>query len=143
MRRPSTRDDATEACREEILELHRFFQDWVLGVLPNDDEAFARLTGVLTNGFAIVSPDGRIDRREALVEGIRARHGAERDRGYRIWIENVQLRTTKNQLHIVVYEEWQETEGSVKGRLSTAILIDRKGTPNGVAWMHVHETWLP
>ena len=44
---------------------------------------------------------------------------------------------------LVMYEEWHSLKGEESARLSTVLFEKRAGAPNGVAWLHVHETWLP
>ena len=44
---------------------------------------------------------------------------------------------------VAAYEEWQTKDGPPKGRSSTAVMRPRAGTPNGLEWLHVEETWLP
>lgn len=133
-------------CRAEVTELHRFFQDWFNGVVPDDDTTFDRFAGVMGEGFVIVTPEGRAVERAALVEGLRGSHSRWRQEGNdagRIWIENVDVRHEKDGLTAVTYEEWQECDGRVRGRISTALFRANNGTPNGIEWLHVHETWLP
>jgi len=133
-------------CRAEITELHRFFQDWFNGAIPDDDETFDRFAGVMGKGFVIVTPEGRTVERAALVEGLRASHGRWRQSetgGGRIWIENVDVRHEGDGLTAVTYEEWQEVDGRVRGRLSTALFRPKTDAPNGIEWLHAHETWLP
>jgi hypothetical protein len=43
---------------------------------------------------------------------------------------------------LATYEEWQVIEGETRGRLSTALFRNREGTPNGIEWVHLHETWM-
>ena len=128
-------------CQQEIVELHQFFQDWFTGVLLADDAAFARFSQVLGDTFIIISPDGRALSRNPLLESLRGMHGAHK--GQRIWIENVQLRHQADNLALVTYEEWQEVAENKTGRLSTVLFQVKPDTPNGLEWLHVHETWLP
>jgi hypothetical protein len=133
-------------CQAEVTELHRFFQDWFNGAIPDDDETFARFAGVMDAGFVIVTPEGRTVERAALVEGLRGAHGRWRQEGKdpgRIWIDKVDVRHEGDGLTAVTYEEWQKFDGRVRGRISTALLRANSGTPNGIEWLHVHETWLP
>lgn len=132
-----------KASLAELRELHQFFQGWGEGALADTDETFRRLSSVLADDFELVTPEGRVIAKDPLLEGLRSSHGARRGRGYRIRIENERARSIGEGLHLVVYEEWQELEGEARGRLSTAVLRSRAGTPNGVEWLHVHETWLP
>jgi hypothetical protein len=54
------------------------------------------------------------------------------------------LRYTQGGLTVATYEAWQRhADGTVTGRLSTVVFRDQAGTPNGLVWAHVHETWLP
>jgi hypothetical protein len=133
-------------CQAEVSELHRFFEDWFNGAVPADDETFARFAGVMGEGFVIVTPEGRAVERDTLIEGLRGSHGRwrlEGKGGGRIWIENVDVRHAGDGMTAVTYEEWQEVDGRVRGRISTALFRAKKGAPNGIEWLHVHETWLP
>ena len=40
----------------EIVHLHRFFEAWMNGILPESDEGFARFTNVMDESFEIISP---------------------------------------------------------------------------------------
>ena len=134
-----------ERCEIEVVELHRFFQDWFNGELPPNEEAFRRFEAVMADQFMLISPDGVPTEREELVERLRQAHGIWRQTGQpgRIWIENLRIRHQVGQQAMVLYEEWQEIEGEPRGRLSTAVLQRKDGTPNGLEWIHVHEVWLP
>ncbi len=140
--------DMETACRQEVLDLHQFFQDWFRGELPQTDEAFDRFSGVMDDSFHIVSPGGRKTAIEPLRAGLRSAFGSWRpasveSEGSRIWIENTQFQALNEDLSLVTYEEWQKNEGPAKGRLSTAVFRRDPEAPNGVRWLHVHETWLP
>ena len=131
-------------CRREVIELHRFFQDWMRGDLEPDEESFARFESVCAEGFVFIAPGGQLLDRPEIVDGVRGSHGRWRDdQGARIWIEDVRLHRNLGELAVVTYEEWQEVRGEVRGRLSSVLFRAREGTPNGVEWLHVHETWLP
>lgn len=127
-------------CKAEICELHDFFQAWFSGTLANTDEHFARFAGVMADGFAIISPNGALAERPALLTGLRAAHG--RQPGIRIWTQNHQLRHQVGDLALLTYEEWQVNEAKTTARLSTGLFQTQAGTPNGVVWLHVQETWL-
>ena len=46
-----------------------------------------------------------------------------------------------DELALATYEEWQEIDGKINARLSTVLLRAKADAPNGVEWLHVHETW--
>lgn len=126
----------------EIVELHAFFVGWLVGTLPATDATYARLVDTMALEFAMVTPGGAYIPRERLLAQLRAAHGSRP--GWRMWIEHAELRYAQGELTVATYEEWQRhADGTVTGRLSTAIFREQHGTPNGLAWLHVHETWLP
>lgn len=129
-----------ERCKKEVAELHQFFQDWFQGKLDDTDEAFARFGGVMAEGFEIISPAGKAMKRDVILGAVRGGHGNEPDAN--IWIENHRHLLTQGELSLVSYEEWQITDDTKRGRLSTALLRVTEGTPNNLQWLHVHETWL-
>ncbi|TVQ32724.1 MAG: hypothetical protein EA376_05005 [Phycisphaeraceae bacterium] len=152
------------ALEREIRDLHRFFQDWYNGAIPDTDESFQRFAGALAPGFLIVLPDGRALDREQILRAVRTENASHGKSGpeIRIWVEDVRLRIpprTDGDLLIATYEEWQGDAGdddSPRGRLSTGVfrIPPAPGTAPGttpgtapgtdvVEWLHVHETWLP
>ena len=127
-------------CRKEIIELHQFFEDWFTGHLPKTEAAFSRMDEVMGKEFIIIMPQGRKVKRAPLLKGLYDAHGAQP--GIRIWIENVQLHAADRPLVVAEYEEWQQTDGAPVSRYSTAVFREKEHTPNGLEWVHVHETWF-
>jgi hypothetical protein len=61
-----------------------------------------------------------------------------------MWIAQAALVAEQGGLVLATYEEWQrQADGSGSGRLSSVVFRQQPGTPNGLLWLHVHETWLP
>jgi len=132
-------------CEDEIVGLHRFFEQWLTGELDDSPETFARLSDVLSERFQMIGPDGEKQERRQVLAGVRNRYGAHRgsSRAFRIRIRQVEGRYRDAAVALMTYEEWQETDGSVRGRASSALFRERADTPCGVEWLHLHETWLP
>lgn len=129
-----------EQCQQEILDFHHFFEEWFAGRLPNSDEAFARAMVAVGEAFALVSPNGRLTDRHTLMCGLRGEHNGRSQ--FRIWIENFQLQQQHSDIAIATYEEWQKIGDAISSRLSTAVFQQDPAAPNGVKWLHVHETWI-
>jgi hypothetical protein len=129
------------AWHAEIVELHAFFQEWLDGTLPATDAAFTRLTGALDAAFTLIGPSGEVAERAALVRELRVAHGSRP--GWRMWIEQPQLRRQAGDLTIATYQEWQQAGDTTTARISSAVFQRHEGAPNGLLWLHVHETWLP
>jgi hypothetical protein len=126
----------------EIVALHDFFVGWLSGTLPATDATYARLVDTMAPEFAMVTPGGASIPRERLLAQLRAAHGSRP--GWTIWIERAELRAAQGGLTVATYEEWQRhADGMVTGRLSSVVFREQPGTPNGLVWLHVHETWLP
>ena len=132
-------------CEQEVREFHAFLRDWLAGAAPRSSETFARFSGVMGEGLEVIGPRGTVTGREALVEEFEGLHGqlaADAD-AFEIWIENFRLRWAAGDHALVTYEEWHRRQGATSARLSTALFRRDEGAPSGVAWLHVHETWLP
>lgn len=125
----------------EITALHQFFEDWFNGRLEQTEAAFARFATVTAPEFHIIAPSGTITARAELVARLWHAHNSRP--GARIWVENVRLCASRDDITIATYEEWQQ-HGSApaRARLSTAVLVADAAQPNGLAWLHVHETWI-
>lgn len=129
----------------EIVALHQFFEGWFTGRLANTDENYRRFSDVVSKDFEIISPEGTSRARTGMIDGLRQTHGnwSNTEKPGRIWIQNVRSRVVGERFYIATYEEWQQENGVARGRLSTALFRERADAPNGVEWLHVHETWLP
>lgn len=136
-------DESLESrSRAEVVALHQFFTDWFCGRLPATDESFARCEQALDASFQLISPRGALDARAPLLASIRRAHGRRAD--FRIWIEDFAWRPLiAGQLGLATYVEWQEADGQISSRMSTATMAADSSAPGGVVWLHVHETWTP
>lgn len=137
---PSTMEDH---CRQQVVELHRFFQDWFNAELPPSDEAFARFDRALAEDFQIIGPEGHLVSRERVLGAVRDGHGGRREGGFAIEVKNIVSRTVGEGMVLVTYEEHQTHDGTHRGWLSSALFRADESRPGGVAWVHVHETYLP
>lgn len=124
----------------EVIELHQFFEDWFTGKLEPTDANFARFADVMGSDFVIVTPAGRTIPRSTLLQGLKNAHNSQPN--IRIWIENFVWQGQAGEFGWATYEEWQEKDGDVTGRVSTVLFQQNSQTPNQLMWQHVHETWL-
>ena len=132
-----------DRCRREVVELHRFFQDWFNAELPDDDASFHRFDGVLAEDFEIIGPTGNRTERVGLIPALRSGHGRSAGESFAIEVRKVRSRAVADGLVLVTYEEHQTTGDQHRGWVSSALFRARQGRPNGVEWLHVHETYLP
>lgn len=124
--------------RREIEELHEFFADWIGGAVERSPEAFGRLERALAEAFSFITPSAELLDREAVLGAVRDAHGTRP--GLRIRIRRPRLLHAAADYLVATYEEWQEVEGERTGRLSTVVFRSRSTAPNGLSWLHVHET---
>ena len=124
----------------EIIELHQFFQDWYNNQLSPTDENFARFVNALHRNFRIIFPNGDQVQYQTLMNTLRSKHGSQAN--MRIWIKQIQVLHQIGDLVLATYQEWQEINGQVNTRLSTVLFQKALSTPNGLRWLHVHETWI-
>jgi len=132
-----------EACRREIEGLHAFFVDWYDGVL--DDDEFARMEAAIGEDFEMVVPTGAVRDRDAVLAMVREGYGKTTHEGFDIEIRAVELVRDLGDAALVRYEEWQLSgeEGDEReedGRVSTVLLREADGTPEGLEWLDLHET---
>ncbi len=132
-------EDLHERGEREIVQLHQFFEDWYRG---HETADFDRFDQALSDGFMIIMPDGRVLDRDVIVEAVRGQHDS--DSQAELEIRNVQLHEVHEATAIFTYEEWQGRDGeTMRGRLSSVVFALDDQAPNGLTWLHVHETWLP
>lgn len=136
---------AADPCAREVLEVHQLIEDWFNGVVPKSDAALARFTSVMAPELSVVMPSGRVVDRDGLIARFFELHGwwADSTPPGRIRIESLRCDIQSDRLAIASYEEWQRYRDVERGRVATAIFRARPDAPNGLAWLRLHETWLP
>ena len=91
----------------------------------------------------MVAPNGRFILRNPLMIGLRQSYGAwQKHPGSLIHIRNIMLQWQRHDTVLVTYEEWQTIGEQKTARASTVLFGLQDGLPNGLVWLHVHETWL-
>ena len=129
-----------DRCRTEVVELHQFFQQWLSGSLTRTDATFGRVAQALGSGFTLITPDGVLVEREALLHSLREAHGTRPD--LQIGIKEFRVHHREGKILVATYLEWQQSAGSLTVRLSTAIFRETDDRPNNLQWLHVHDTWV-
>ena len=141
-----TKNSLEALAKLEVVELHRFIEDWSNARLDDTDQAYERFASALAPDFVLISPDGSVARRDGIVGGFRAAYGrwlASGEGGGRIEIREVELRALSPPLAVVSYQEWHFVGDQEQGRVSTVVLRQKEGAPGGVEWVHLHEVGIP
>jgi cytochrome oxidase Cu insertion factor (SCO1/SenC/PrrC family) len=140
---PKSPEALAAACAREIEELHAFFGRWFLAELPPTEAALARFSRALADDFSLIGPDGEEVGRREIIDRIRSAHGSRKPTGFEIWIEEIRPRAAPAGFCLMTYQEWQRFGQTTKVRLSSVLFRAKTTAPNGVEWLHLHETWLP
>lgn len=136
-------EDVAAACLREVHRLHRVIVDWTTGAVPDDDRSFAPFADAFAPSFLIVNPEGVVETGASVVSRFRKRHGERAALDFAIRITDEDVRRVTGQQALIIYQEhWLHgtTEQSVI--LASALLEVDAARPGGVAWLHLHETWL-
>jgi hypothetical protein len=126
--------------RDEVVGLHAFFVRWFCAT-PDSDLAFKRCDDALAPEFQMIAPDGAQIERAALVETLVAARGSAKP-GFSIAIEALVPLWQDGDSMLVTYVEAQLRDGRPTRRRSSALFCVREPAPHGVAWRHLHETWM-
>lgn len=122
----------------EIIELHRFFEAWFLG----REDSLERAELALHLDFTMIGPDGTLADRSTTLRRLRDGHAHSTD--LRIETGDHRLLHTADDLLIATYVERHRLAGDrANERISTVVFVPTRRGPNGLRWLHVHETWLP
>ncbi len=133
-----------QSCAHEITSLHGFFEHWFHGAFADREVALRRLSDVLAPGFVIVSPRGVVTAREPLIERLSAAYGswAGDQPKSSIAVEAIEPRHMHGEVGLLTYNERHRRPHGETVRHSSVLMQRDEDTPNGVSWLHLHETWL-
>lgn len=137
--------DIGELAVREAHRLHKVLEAWLCGDSLRTDAGFAPFADALADPCRVISPLGTVTERAALLTEFESIHGvlAEHSADFTIRVENTEILRAWDDHALIGYEEWHDLAGDRSARLSTALFITAPAAPLGVAWVHIHETWLP
>jgi hypothetical protein len=126
----------------EITEFFQFFSEWFDGSSPNTDEHYARIINVIPKDSTYINPEGKLIAGESYFrDDIRKTHDSLPE--LKMSMKNFRLQWETDDLALVIFEEWSQASVAVPGaRLCSVIFRKNPATPNGIEWLHVHETLL-
>ncbi len=128
----------TELAIGEVRALHALFVDWFR---PGDGGDFAGVEGALAPDFRRIAPDGSIADRDATLAMLRGARGtAPADFAIAILAPRPVWRAEAAVL--LEFVEQQYRGGETSERRSTALLTPEPSAPRGIAWRHMHETYM-
>ena len=124
---------------QEVVALHAFFETWLRESESVMD--FSEVEAAIGRDFRLISPDGKIDEREAVVSWIRDARGS-RGLDFRIVAFDPLAIWASGGAVLLEYSEEQYRDGRTTCRRSTALFLDHPAAPRGVEWRHLQETWI-
>jgi len=129
-----------ELARREVFALHEFFVAWFrTGVAAAD---FSQCEAALAPDFRMVSPDGMVNDRAAVLQRLRQARGSQPP-DFAIAISGLAPLWQQGDAILLAYVEEQYRSGSTTRRRSTALFTAEPSAPRGVVWRHLQETWMP
>jgi hypothetical protein len=126
-----------EKALQEVKDRHVFFADWLAGRIA--ETALDSAMRCFSPDFRRIAPDGREMDRAALTAWLAARRGIM-PKSFAIETADLQVVLDTAACAVVGYREIQPGQ-TPPVRISTAIFVPEEAAPNGVAWLHVQETW--
>lgn len=136
----SAAPDLLHGATAEILGLHAFFVAWFSGEL-REDAALHRAESAFHADFTMITPDGCLHDRAAVIERIRSARGSAAP-AFQIEIEDIARVWDDKDAILVRYVEAQSSAGRHTKRRSTALFVRSDEAMNNVAWRHLQETWM-
>ncbi|OLS25764.1 MAG: hypothetical protein HeimC2_16990 [Candidatus Heimdallarchaeota archaeon LC_2] len=122
---------------KEVIELHKFFQNWFNGMIPESD--FSRFSDVMAPNFKIISPSGELTEQSTLISSLRNAYG--KNSTLQISVQNISVYPISSNIYLAIYEEVQRQGLELTTRISSALFSKNDELLNNYNWLHVHETW--
>jgi hypothetical protein len=124
---------------QEVVALHAFFETWLRESESVMD--FSEVEAAIAKGFWMISPDGKMDEREAVLTWIRDARGS-RGPDFTIVALDPRAIWASDAAVLLEYTEQQYRDGRTTRRRSTALFLASPAAPRGVEWRHLQETWM-
>mmetsp|Transcript_1270 Transcript_1270/g.2281 ORF Transcript_1270/g.2281 Transcript_1270/m.2281 type:complete len:147 (-) Transcript_1270:312-752(-) len=130
------------ACNTEVIRIHAFFVDWLTGRYPNSSEIFWKGCGkAFSKDLVLINPSGEVSRNGDLRYELQKAYGNLEGSNFNMKIRNFQVLQSHPDWCLTMYEKWHYHGSITTARQCTALFRPNPSAPNGVEWVHIHETW--
>ena len=102
---------------------------------------FSEVEAAIGQDFRMISPDGTIEEREAVVS-VDKRRAREPRADFTIGVLDPRAIWASDGAVLLEYTEQQYRDGRTTRRRSTALFLASPAAPRGVVWRHLQETWM-
>ncbi len=90
--------------------------------------------------FTLIGPDGNISDRNQVLAAVETGHG--RSGPLEIVTSDHTVLADRPGVLVARYVETHHLASRTDRRITTVVFTDRMDLPNGVGWLHAHETWI-
>ena len=125
----------TMEIEKEIRELLSFLASYHNASIPDDVN---RLETCFSDNMYLISVSGRKIAKHELIKGIKLSYGSTKEASY--WAENTTIEELGEGYYLAIFTEHRKTKGTTNSRISTSIFVPNQNAPNGVQWLHIHDT---
>lgn len=135
-------DSANSPCNSvfttEILDLHRYLQQWLQGELINDSLGPIRLERALAESFTVVHPTGIREGKVDVIRNFASAYG-KKSADYSLDIDDIDIEVMPGGYCFARYKESHGGEPD-RARLSCALLRQCHRN-NDIEWLFLQETF--
>ncbi|CAM6100642.1 unnamed protein product [Calypogeia fissa] len=133
--------DETSRVACEIVEYQIYLEKWLRGQVDTSDSGFWRLIHTMDEKSSLVFAHGTEGNAHLTIDGLRSLHGAVPQ--FVIWVDRVRVKKLSEGAWSVIFDKWERpTPEELHCKIISSVLVSQAGTPNGLKWVHIHETWL-
>lgn len=122
----------------EFVELYTFFRTWFRGEVEKSEAAISRLADVCAQAFTLVTDTGDVLSRDEVLKWFFDRHGSAPAYDFRV--EEAAVRQQHGDVTICTFTLRVGREGPGDPVLQTAVFREEPSAPNGVVFLHAHNT---
>lgn len=135
-------EDELSRVAPEIVEYQLYLEKWFRGQIENSDAGFWRLKYTMDEKAPMVFAHGTEANSRLTIDKARSFHGALPH--FVSWVDRIRIQKVSAGAWSVIFDKWQKASPAeeLSCKITSALLINQEGTPNGLKWLQTHETWL-
>ncbi|KAL8114794.1 sucrose-phosphatase 1-like isoform X3 [Apium graveolens] len=126
----------------EIVMFYLFYEKWRKAEVEKTEQSLHKLKSLCHSMAIFVHPSGVKRPLKHSIDDVVMLHGDKKGKPFSVWVDQVYSAEIASNTWLVKFYKWELCDEEKYCCLTTVLLSLKTEEPDGLMWLHMHQTWL-
>ncbi|KAJ4720516.1 Sucrose-phosphatase [Melia azedarach] len=126
----------------QVVKFYLFYERWRRAEVEMSEHHIESLRLLFYALGITVHPSGIERSMRQCIDLIEKMYGDKQGKKYQVWVDRVSSAQIGSDAWLVKFDKWESSGDEWQCCLTTVLMSSQATAPDGLKWMHMHQTWL-